>query len=93
MTRRIRRFALATLALGCAHAQAALFSFGQKDKALEAFLQPETVSEASLSPDGKHLAMIGMAARDDFIATTLVLVDTDTGNSRVIRRAQWVADP
>ena len=85
--------ALAALALGCAQAQAALFSFGPKDPALEAFLKPETVSEASLSPDGKHLAMLGMAAREDFIATTLVLVDTDTGKSRVIRQAEWVADP
>jgi len=93
MTRQIRTFALAALALGCAHAQAALFSFGHKDTALEAFLQPETVNEASLSPDGKHLAMLGMAAREDFIATKLVLVDTDTGMSRVIRQAQWVADP
>ncbi len=92
MTRHLRALALAALAVGCAQAQAALFSF--KDESLEVFLQPATVQEASLSPDGKHLALIGLSADDNDLAlTTLVVVDTETGRSHSLRQAQWVADP
>ena len=48
MTRRMRMFALALLAVAGAPAQAGWFS--PKDKVVESFLKPETVDEASLSP-------------------------------------------
>lgn len=91
MTIRRGTLVLAALALGCVQAQAALFSF--RDKTLEPFLRPATVHEATLSPDGKHLALIGISTNDDDIGTALILVDTDTGQSHVVRRTEWVADP
>ena len=81
MTRQVRTLALAMLALASAQAQAGwLF----KDKITESFVQPEAVWEASLSPDGKHLAIIGGNMFDDEISAGLVLVDTDSGRSQLI---------
>ena len=81
MTRQIRTLALATLVLASAQAQAGWFF---KDKITESFVQPEAVWEASLSPDGKHLAIIGANMFDDEINAGLVLVDTDSGRNRLI---------
>ena len=91
MTRRMRMFALALLAVAGAPAQAGWFS--AKDKVVESFLKPETVDEASLSPDGKHLAMIVLKANDDEIGTGLVVVDTSTGQSHLILGPQAEPDP
>ena len=91
MTRRMRMVALALLAVAGAPAQAGLFS--SKDKVVEAFLKPETVGVASLSPDGKHLAMIVLSANDDEIGTGLVVTDTDTGQTHLIRGRQREQDP
>ena len=81
MTRHVRALALATLVLASAQAQAGWFF---KDKITESFVQPEAVWEASLSPDGKHLAIIGANMFDDEINAGLVLVDTDSGRNRLI---------
>jgi dipeptidyl aminopeptidase/acylaminoacyl peptidase len=78
MARHVRTLVLAMLALAGVQAHAGWFF---KDKVVEAFLQPDAVREASLSPDGTHLALIGIAVDDDDIFTCLVLVDTDTGES------------
>lgn len=91
MTRRMRMVALALLAVAGAPAQAGLFS--SKDKVVEAFLKPETVGVASLSPDGKHLAMIVLSADDDEIGTGLVVTDTDTGQTHLITGRQRQQDP
>jgi len=85
MERHVRTLALALLALTGAQAQAGWFF---KDKVTEAFLQPPKVIEASLSPDGRHLAFIGTNLIDDDVYTGLVLVDTDSGQSRLIRGPQ-----
>jgi len=91
MTRRVSMAALALLAVAAAPAQAGWFS--SKDKVLEAFLKPETVGEASLSPDGKHLAMIVLTVNDDQIGTGLVVTDTDSGQSHLVRGPQREPDP
>ena len=57
MTGFVRTFALALLAVAGTPAHAGWFF---KDKVVESFLQPQTVLEASLSPDGRHLAVIGL---------------------------------
>ena len=90
MTRLVRAFVLALLALGSAQAQAGWFF---KDKITEAFLQPEVVWEASLSPDGKHLAVIGTHMIDDEIHMGLLVIDTDSGHSGLIRVPELRADP
>ncbi len=74
-----------------APAQAGWFS--SKDKVVESFLKPETVNEASLSPDGKHLAMVVLTANNDEIGTGLVVIDTNTGQSHLIRGPQREPDP
>ena len=89
MTGRVRLAALVALALAGAQAHAGWFF---KDKVTETFLQPETVREASLAPDGKHLAVIGINLIDDQIYTALIVVDTDSGKSEVIVRPEDVAD-
>jgi len=89
MARHVRTLVLAMLALAGTQAHAGWFF---KDKLVEAFLQPATVREASLSPDGTHLAVIGIAADDDDISTCLLLVDTDTAESHMIRRPKATAD-
>jgi hypothetical protein len=89
MARHVRTLVLAMLALAGTRVHAGWFF---KDKLVEAFLQPATVREASLSPDGTHLAVIGIAADDDDISTCLLLVDTDTAESHMIRRPEATAD-
>ncbi len=89
MARHVRTLVLAVLALAGTQAHAGWFF---KDKVVEAFLQPDTVREASLSPDGTHLAVIGITVDDDDISTCLLLVDTDTGESHMIRRPEATAD-
>ena len=91
MTRRKRMFALALLAVAGAPAQAGWFS--SKDKVVESFLKPETVGQASLSPDGKHLAMVVLTANNDKIGTGLVVIDTSTSQSHLIRGPQREPDP
>ena len=82
MARHVRTLVLTMLALAGTQAHAGWFF---KDKITEIFLQPEVVREASLSPDGTHLAVIGINMIDDQINTGLILVDTDTGQSHVIQ--------
>ncbi|MDP9125463.1 MAG: S9 family peptidase [Pseudomonadota bacterium] len=81
MSRQVRALVLVMSALAATQAQAGWFF---KDKVTEAFLRPEVVREASLSPDGKHLAVVGTTLVDDDIRTALVLVDTDSGETRSI---------
>ena len=90
MTRQVRTLALAMLALASAQAQAGWFF---KDKITESFVQPEAVWEASLSPDGKHLAIIGASMFDDEISAGLVLVDTDSGRNRLILGPMTANEP
>ena len=92
MARHARTLVLAMLALAGTQAQAGWF-FSDKDKITESFLQPDLVLEASLSPDGKHLAVVGTTLVEDHIATGLLLVDTDTGESKLIERPEALADP
>ena len=82
MARHAHAFVLALLAMAGTPAHAGWFF---KDKVTEAFLQPEVVREASLSPDGKHLAVVCINMVDDEINTGLLVVDTDTGDSHLIR--------
>ncbi len=89
MTRHVRMLVLAMLALNGAQAQAGWFF---KDKITESFLQPEVVRQASLSPDGTHLAVVGINLVDDEISTDLLLVDTDTGQSHLIRGPRLTKD-
>jgi len=91
MMRRVSMVALALLVVAAAPAQAGWFS--SKDKVVEAFLKPETVGNASLSPDGKHLAMIVLTVNDDQIGTGLVVTDTDSGQTHLIRGPQREPDP
>ena len=81
MSRQVRALVLVMSALAATQAEAGWFF---KDKVTEAFLQPEVVREASLSPDGKHLAVVGTTLVDDQIRTALMVVDTDSGETRKI---------
>src|ERR1700750_2818995 len=82
MTSRVRTFVLAALALASVPVHAGWFF---KDKVTEAFVQPATVHQASLSPAGRHLAIVGLNAVGDQINTSLIVVDTDTGQSHLVR--------